>query len=186
MIEISPDDRWSANAAYINWDIFKGDDIKVRQEVASRVTAILNKRSPQTSNAGWNPTNHLGISVIGEQGNNPQIYMATITKVRSTKKNALFYISTDDQDFIDYLVTNTKVTKGGRTCCPIIPTYTGEEFSDEEKCIIDLFCIKEMSYIYSNPFNAYAFNIASTKRTAVGIPHEEGIFISSKHELLNM
>ena len=186
MIEVLPEDKWSPNATHIEWDLFNGEDIKVRPEVINRATEILNKRLPETPNAGWNPTNHFGISVIGEANSNPSIYLATITKVRATKKNSLFYVSTDDPQFIDYLVNNTKVTQEGRTFSPIIPNYVGGEFSNEERCIIDLFCIKEMSYIYSNPFNAYAFNIASTKRTAVGIPHEEGIFVASKTELLNM
>jgi len=145
--------------------------------VVHKTKEILNKRLP---------ADNFGISVIGEKNNNPNIYLGAITKARCTKKKSLFYVSTDNQQFIEYLVDKTRVEKDGQVFCPIIPNYVGEGFSEEEKFIIDLFCIKEMEHIYSNPFNDYAFNIASSARKGVGIPHEEAIFVSNKLELLNM
>ena len=170
MIKITKYDGWSANLKKIDFSIFKNDKISVRPEVAQRATSILQKRDKRHKY-------NFGMSLLSEDVEDINIYISAIMKVRSTKRQARFYVSCDKEEIVQELVeaTTIKEEKFGPVC-PIIPNYTGDDFSDEEKFIIDFFCLKEMYNVFTTPFNDYAYKTASIGKMGAYVPDEEDIY----------
>jgi hypothetical protein len=177
MIDITPDSKWGANAKKINLEVFKECSIAITPKLVTKARQIIGDTCAYKA----------GIAILSAAVTDINIYIAALMRVQLTKPYAHFYVSTDDDSIVNYLAEKT--TTEGRTGilrCPIYPNFIDDSFSDEEKFIIDLICLKEVQNIFCTPFNSYAFNVASIGRTGVYVPHDEGVYNLSPLELVKM
>jgi hypothetical protein len=173
MIKYDKDLKWSANLQEIDLSIFEGRNLRVRKEVSDQIKNIIQYKD-------FRKNRNYGLSIIKKDIVDINVYISAINKVGITRRTARFYISTDCQSVMDQIVeaTSYRDQKGDGDIMggPIIPNYTGEEFSSHEKFIIDFFCLKSMGNMFSTPFNDYAYKTASLSRIGISTPNEEEIY----------
>jgi hypothetical protein len=178
MIQLKELDGWSANATAVDLSIFDTGNITARKSVIDRATEIIGRGGE---------VQKFGLCLKSDDVQDINVYVSALAKLRNTKRKALFYVSCDNKQIIYDLVKATTFTgPNKKKFCPIIPNYTGDEFTEEEKFIIDFFCLKEMNNIFTTPFNDYAFKVASLCRVGAFIPNEHDVFVLSKLELVKM
>ena len=166
MIEVTPSTKWGANAKKINLEVFGEASINITPKILTKAQEIIGLSSAITD---------------------INIYIAALMRVQLTKPYAHFYVSSDDPSIVNYLAEKTTVEgRTGIRRCPIYPNFIDDSFSDEEKFIVDLICLKEVKNIFCTPFNSYAFNVASIGRTGVYVPHDEAVYNLSPLELVKM
>ena len=175
--------KWSANLKSLDLKILDNPDLQVRDEVYNKIREI-NSYKDKRKNRNY------GISLIEKDVTDINAYILSIVRVTTMRRDARFYISTDSEDILNQIVEATGFRSekgdGEMTRSPIIPNYTGDEFADEEKFIIDYFCLKSMHNIFSSPFNEYAYKTASLARCGVYIPDEEEIYKVSYYDLMKI
>ena len=175
--------QWSANIKRLDLSILDNPDLQVRDEVYKKMREIISHKDKRKNR-------NYGICLIKQDLEDINVYISAITKVSTMRRDAKFYISTDSQEVIDEIVeaTGFRSDKGDGEVLhsPIIPNYTGEDFAEEEKFIIDFFCLKEMNNIFSTPFNNYAYKVASLARCGVYIPDEHEIYKVEYYDLMKV
>ena len=177
MIELSEHHKWGANAQAINLDVFSEASIDITPKIVTKAREII----------GDNNTYKAGIAILSSAVTDINIYIAALMRVQLTKPHAHFYVSTDDDELVNYLAEKTTTEdRTGIRRCPIYPNFIDDSFSEEEKFIVDLICLKEVKNIFCTPFNSYAFNVASIGRTGVYVPHDEDVYNLSPLELVKI
>ena len=177
MIEVTPSTKWGANAKKINLEVFGEASINITPKILTKAQEII----------GDTCSYKAGIAILSSAITDINIYIAALMRVQLTKPYAHFYVSSDDPSIVNYLAEKTTVEgRTGIRRCPIYPNFIDDSFSDEEKFIVDLICLKEVKNIFCTPFNSYAFNVASIGRTGVYVPHDEAVYNLSPLELVKM
>tara|TARA_B110000196_G_C20974130_1_gene580192 strand:+ start:365 stop:907 length:543 start_codon:yes stop_codon:yes gene_type:complete len=177
MLKIYKDtEKWEANYSSDFKDIWKANNLQARPSVINKAKDILKNRHKIN-------TNNFGICLHKEKEGDFNIILSALNRVRASKKGARFYISTDSQNIIEKFVEASSMDLTLWDMCPVIPNFTGNDFSPEEKTIIDFLCLRAMNQTFSTPYNGYAFAAASAGRGGVYIPHEEDVFVLPKSEL---
>ena len=176
MIEITEKSKWGANAKAINFDIFSQASVPIQPHLFHKAQEIVGDNNIK-----------MGLCLRGEDIIDINIYLSIILKVQTTHPAANFYVSCDDSEIINYLADKTTVPdKEGRFFCPIYPNYLNDEYSEEDRFIVDLICLKQVENIFSTPFNDYAFKMASIIRKGVYIPNEEEVYVLGSMDLARM
>ena len=146
-LEVNTD--WSANIKEIDMSIFEENDLQVRPQVAEKISQILSHKD-QRKNFNF------GMSLIEKDLTDINVYISAIMKVRTMRRKAKFYVSTDSEDILNKLIEATgfirSAYKESSRESPIIPNFVGDEFSERERFIIDFFCLKSMYNIFATPF----------------------------------
>jgi hypothetical protein len=171
--------KWEANYDSSFDAVLDVGDIPVRKEVVHRIKEIL-------KNSHRIKKNNFGVCLHRSSRDYFNILLGAINRVKGTRTEARFYVSTDSQKIMDNFVEANSLDMTLWDLCCIIPNHTGDKFSPEEKAIIDFSCLKSMNQIFSEPFNSYAFKAASAGRGGVYIPHEEDVFVLPRGELVKI
>lgn len=169
--------KWEANYSSKFEELWKSENITARPEVLEKVKYIL-------KNASQIKTNNFGICFHEENPDGLNVLIGAINRVNSTKKDARFYVSTNSQYVMDKFVEANTLDNVLWDHCSIIPNFTGSDFSEKEKTLIDFMCLRNMNQIFSTPNNQYAFAAASAGRGGVYIPHEDDVFIIDRAALI--
>ena len=177
MLKITKNDKfgWSANAKEIDYDVVHSGQVMATDRVRDKIKKIYELFNKD-------PKNNFGICLQGAQPKEINNFLSAIYRITSSRPKPRFYVSTDNQEVIDKLVESTSVDETLWSFCPIMPNYTGDEFTDREKFIIDFFCLKKVHNIYSNPNNKYAFAVASACRSGVYFPDDNEVFVHRKND----
>ena len=180
MIRIKKEDSWEANARSVDLEEFSTGSISIPPGIVERSSQILSRLGGME--------NKMGICIRKENLQDINVFLAAMTRVKTTKRKCVFYVSCDDDEIINYLKEKTTfiVTSGNekdeRHFTSILPTNSGD-LSDHEKFLLDILCLRQMDNIFCTPFNDYAFKMASVARRGAYIPHEEEVYVLSRAEL---
>ena len=162
--------KWEANYDSSFDEKLNASNLPVRKEVVERIKEIL-------KNSHRIKKNNFGVCLHGSNRDYFNILLGAINRVKGSRLDARFYVSTNSQKIMDNFVEACSLDMTLWDLCCIIPNHIGDKFSAQEKAIIDFSCLKSMGQIFSEPFNGYAFKAASAGRGGVYIPHEEDVFV---------